>query len=176
MVCYCWKAEMVKHGRIMCVIVRCVIFPMWMAKLIHLWQLFMPNFVVCCVGNLHGLLSFWCVINVQGINIQDTLHRPWTRYRSRNGFVLYAFNKPKTLFLQLDSQKYLWIFSKVIHIWLSIWGTTIKQLTMGFTFAPTLLILALYNQGGHFWRNFQIKLIYYCMVQDDLTPNRGMVC
>jgi hypothetical protein len=78
LVCCCWKAKMVKHGRIMCVIVHCVTFPMWMAKLTHLWKLFMLNFIVCCVGMLY--YSCWCVINVQGVGIWDASHHLWTRY------------------------------------------------------------------------------------------------
>jgi hypothetical protein len=34
---YCWKDEMVKHGKTMCVIVHHVIFPMWMAELTYPW-------------------------------------------------------------------------------------------------------------------------------------------
>ncbi len=37
--CCCWKVEIVRHGRTMCVIVCHVIFLVWMAKLIHPRQL-----------------------------------------------------------------------------------------------------------------------------------------
>ncbi len=63
---------MVKHVRIMCVIVHCVIFPMWMTKLTHLQQLFLLDFIVFCVGNVLGLPL--CVIIVQGVVIWDALH------------------------------------------------------------------------------------------------------
>jgi hypothetical protein len=39
---------MVKHGKTMCVIVHYVF--MWMVILTLFWQLFLLDFVVCCVG------------------------------------------------------------------------------------------------------------------------------
>jgi hypothetical protein len=33
--CCCWRVNMVRHGRTMCIIMCHVIFPMWMAKLTH---------------------------------------------------------------------------------------------------------------------------------------------
>ncbi len=89
--CY-WKVEMDKHGRIMCVISRYVIFPMWMAKLTHLLQLFLLDFIVCCVGNLLGLPLCWCVIDVQKVSIWDALDHIWRKNQSKNGF---AFNALK---------------------------------------------------------------------------------
>jgi hypothetical protein len=33
--CCCWKVKMVEHGSTMCIIVDCVVFSMWLAKLTH---------------------------------------------------------------------------------------------------------------------------------------------
>jgi hypothetical protein len=47
----CWRDEIVRHGRTMCVIVRHVIFTTWMAKLIHPWLLYLLVYGLCCVGS-----------------------------------------------------------------------------------------------------------------------------
>jgi len=60
----CWKDEMVKHGRTMCIIVRHVIFQMCMAKLTHLWSLYMLVYGVCCVGSPQELPLCWFVTSV----------------------------------------------------------------------------------------------------------------
>jgi hypothetical protein len=41
-----------QHGRSMCIIVYCVIFVMWMAKLANLWLLFLVAYGVCCANNI----------------------------------------------------------------------------------------------------------------------------
>jgi hypothetical protein len=56
---------MVKHGKTMCVIVRHVIFLMWMARLTDLWPLYLLVYGVCCMGNPYKLLVCWFVTNVQ---------------------------------------------------------------------------------------------------------------
>jgi len=56
---------MVKHGRTMCIIVHHVIFLMWMAKLTHLWLLYMFIYNVCCVGSPQELPQCWFVFGVQ---------------------------------------------------------------------------------------------------------------
>jgi hypothetical protein len=48
---YCCNDKMVKPRRSICVIVHHVIFHMSMAKLNHLWQLCLLNYVVCCANN-----------------------------------------------------------------------------------------------------------------------------
>jgi hypothetical protein len=46
--------KMVRHGKKQYIIVHRVISPMWMVKLNHFLHLFLPYFVLCCVGNLQG--------------------------------------------------------------------------------------------------------------------------
>jgi hypothetical protein len=65
---------MVRHVRIIRVIVCCVIVPMRVTKWTHLWQLFLLDFVVFCVGNLLELPL--CVIGVLGVVKWDVLHHP----------------------------------------------------------------------------------------------------
>ncbi len=62
--CCCWRAEMVKHGKTMCITMHHVIFLMWMVKLTLLWQFFLLDFVICCVGKPWGLPLRWFVIGV----------------------------------------------------------------------------------------------------------------
>jgi hypothetical protein len=80
-----------KHGRIMCVIVRYVIFRVWMVELTHLLQKKLLDFIICCVSNLLGLPLCWCVISVQKVGILDALHHPWTKYWLANDFAFNAF-------------------------------------------------------------------------------------
>jgi hypothetical protein len=56
---------MVRHGRTMCIIMHHVIFPMWMAKLTHLWPLYLLVYNVCCVGSPQELPLCWFVTSVQ---------------------------------------------------------------------------------------------------------------
>jgi len=49
----------------MCIIVRDVIFPMWMARLTHPWPLYLLVYDVCCVGNPQELPLGWYMTNVQ---------------------------------------------------------------------------------------------------------------
>jgi len=56
---------MVRHGKTMCIIVRHIIFPMWMTKLTHPWPLYLLVYGVCCVGSPHELPLCWFVISVQ---------------------------------------------------------------------------------------------------------------
>jgi len=83
---------MVKHGRTMCIIVRHIIFPMWMTKLTHPWPLYLLVYGVCCVGNLHELPLCWFVNGVQKDGTWHVSHHPWTKYKLANGFALSAPN------------------------------------------------------------------------------------
>jgi hypothetical protein len=58
-----------------------------------------------------------------------------------------SFQQTKTFIFVVGYLEVPLVFSKVVHIWLKIWGIVVKHLTMGFTFAPSLLVLAFYNQG-----------------------------
>ncbi len=62
--CYCWRDSMVRLGNTTCVTTHCAIFLMWMVKLTHHWQLFLPDHVVCCADNLQGLPLCWFVVDV----------------------------------------------------------------------------------------------------------------
>jgi hypothetical protein len=50
-----------------------VISCMLMAKVTHLWWLFLLDYIICFVGNLQGLPLCWFVINVLEVGIWDVL-------------------------------------------------------------------------------------------------------
>ncbi len=145
LVCCCWRAKMVRHGTIMCVIVHHAIFSMWMAKSTHLWQIFLLNFVVCCVGSLLGLPLCWCVIGVQRVGIWDVLNK----ISIGKWFCLLYVHLSRPRLLRSECKISLSIYFMVIHIWSKIWRIVIRQLTMGLPFASNLLVLLLWNQSVH---------------------------
>jgi hypothetical protein len=112
------------------VIVHRVISPMWMVKLTHVWHLFLPYFVLCCVGNLQGLPLCRCLINLQGVGVWDALHCPLTKYQSREIVLLlmhfmslrscfwnYIVRSIPYVFFQSDSHLFedLKVYRKVIY-------------------------------------------------------------
>jgi hypothetical protein len=86
----CWKEEMVKHGRTMCIIAHHAIFPMWMARLTHLWLLYLLVYDVWCVGSWQELPLCWFMTGVQEDGTWHVWHRFSTMYQLANGFVLDA--------------------------------------------------------------------------------------
>jgi len=125
-----WKHTLTKHGKTMCGIMFHVISLMWMARSTHLWQLFLPYFIVCCVGSLWGLSLCWCVIGVQGVDTWDAFYWSWTRYQSENWFALVHIIKPRKLFLQLNSKKYIFL-GKVICIGWGFEGLQLGNYQLG---------------------------------------------
>jgi hypothetical protein len=158
---------MVKHGRTMCITMRHVIFLMWMVRLTRFWQLFLLDFIVCCVGKPWGLPTCWCAIGVPRVGTWDASHHLCKKYRLTNGFAHDAFNWPRYLFLSFDSKKSFQFFPNACFTFCwGIWGLAIRWLMMGLTFALDLFI-----HGG-----FHIKDFLCCyLVHRDFSPKNSMV-
>ncbi len=110
-----WKHTLTKHGKTMCGIMFHVISLMWMARSTHLWQLFLPYFIVCCVGSLwaYHYVGAWLVF--KGLTHEMPSPALGQGTNRKIGLPLVHIIKPRKLFLQLNSKKYIFL-GKVICI------------------------------------------------------------
>jgi hypothetical protein len=135
---------MVRHEKTMCVIMCHVIFLMWMVQLTFFWRLFLPNFVICCVGKPQGLPPCWFVISVPRVGTWDASCHLCRKYQLTNGFSHNAFSWPRYLFLWLNSKGFFsFLPMHVSHLAKELKGIIVRWLMMGFTFAFNLLVLSL---------------------------------
>jgi hypothetical protein len=101
----------------------------------------LTTYDVCCVSKLQEPPLCWFETSVLKVNIWDVSCHQWKKCKLANGFALGAPNRLR--FLRTHSRTNPRFSSMVIHIWLGmgIWRIIIKQLMIGLTFAPGLMVL-----------------------------------
>ncbi len=109
--------------------------------LVGLWH------VLC--GQALGVTIMLFVISVLEVDIRDVSCHQWKKCQLANGFAFDAPNRPR--FLRSHNRINLGFSSMVIHIWLGTWRIITRWPMMGLTFAPSLVVLLLWNQSVHPW-------------------------
>jgi hypothetical protein len=132
---------MVRHGKIMCIIVCRVIFPMWMAKLIP-FSIVVPTILHCMLcGQFTRVTTTLVSLVFKG----SSCAIPYTTFGQNTSWKMFlmSLHLNRSKFFRSHNRISLNIFFMVIHILLKIGKIVIKRLTMGLPFAPNLLVLLL---------------------------------
>lgn len=145
--CYCWKAEMVRCGRIMCIIVRHVIFSNVDCQ-IDPFSIIVPiglHFMLC------GQFTRVAIMLVSSVFKGSTYGILYTTFEQSTSLkmVFLSLHLSRSSFFRSHNKISLNIFFMVIQIWLKIWRIVIKRLTMKLPFALGLLVLLVWNRSVH---------------------------